>query len=448
MAEKVYKAKMPIQQDGNYYYPITSYDQIVMPDGNRWDGVSGGDVDLDNLATREYVDQEIAKVAVKYFTNEDIDEVTGGCPIPNYKTYTLRIDENNSNPLTACEYMDDAVGMEKGSSAWDTMPIFNDIKPCVFKDGEVVYYLDPNNFALKADGSAAVLDGTDGDVMIEFKKFAYRLYKENGYQYVSITNDPDLVASDNRFQYYAFSRDTVGDVDKMYIGAFKGYMDADGKLRSIVNGEKATQVTANEVKNAINLAEENYNFVTFGQLTALQCLFLIKYGTLDAKVLGQPVVSKEYPVIGNTIDKGMYYGSPEQDNDIYPIKFAGMEAIFDSGYEWCDNIKFLINLDDQTFNHVVYYGDQEKKYIMIDVPQGYKSTVIGITDFGFITETAEGSLSTYYSVYEEYFPMPYDKMVYYGETINSMVVGLFRLESYYAENEKDWLSPFARLTYV
>lgn len=125
-----------------------------------------------------------------------------------------------------------------------------------------------------------------------------------------------------------------------------------------------------------------------------------------------------------------------------------MEAIFDSGYEWCDNIKFLINLDDQTFNHVVYYGDQEKKYIMIDVPQGYKSTVIGITDFGFITETAEGSLSTYYSVYEEYFPMPYDKMVYYGETINSMVVGLFRLESYYAENEKDWLSPFARLTYV
>lgn len=38
MAETVYKAKKPFKQDGKYYYPITSHDQIIMPDGNRWDG--------------------------------------------------------------------------------------------------------------------------------------------------------------------------------------------------------------------------------------------------------------------------------------------------------------------------------------------------------------------------------------------------------------------------
>ena len=38
MAETVYKAKKPFKQDGKYYYPITSHDQIIMPDGNRWNG--------------------------------------------------------------------------------------------------------------------------------------------------------------------------------------------------------------------------------------------------------------------------------------------------------------------------------------------------------------------------------------------------------------------------
>jgi hypothetical protein len=48
--------------------------------------------------------------------------------------------------------MDDAVGMEKGSSAWDKQEIFKDIRPCVLKNGEVVYYLDPDNFLRTVDG--------------------------------------------------------------------------------------------------------------------------------------------------------------------------------------------------------------------------------------------------------------------------------------------------------
>lgn len=31
-----------------------------------------------------------------------------------YKTYTVRIDLNNSDPETSCEYMDNAVGMTPG----------------------------------------------------------------------------------------------------------------------------------------------------------------------------------------------------------------------------------------------------------------------------------------------------------------------------------------------
>ena len=38
MSEIVLKPKIPISQDGTYYYPLTSYDQIIMPDGNEWNG--------------------------------------------------------------------------------------------------------------------------------------------------------------------------------------------------------------------------------------------------------------------------------------------------------------------------------------------------------------------------------------------------------------------------
>ena len=53
-----------------------------------------------------------------------------------------------------------------------TLPIQESLKGCIFKDGEVKYYLDPTDWTKKADGSGnALLDGTDGDVMVHHRKF-------------------------------------------------------------------------------------------------------------------------------------------------------------------------------------------------------------------------------------------------------------------------------------
>jgi hypothetical protein len=50
------------------------------------------------------------------------------------------------------------------------------MRRCVLNaDGTVNYYLDPNNSALKEDGiTPSVLDGTDGNVMVEIPKFYYQ----------------------------------------------------------------------------------------------------------------------------------------------------------------------------------------------------------------------------------------------------------------------------------
>jgi len=75
-------------------------------------------------------------------------------------------------------YTDDVVGFtpargNNGNFDWGSWEdiIKNEfkIRPCVLKNlgggnAEVNYYLDYNDYTKKADGSAAVLDGTDGDV--------------------------------------------------------------------------------------------------------------------------------------------------------------------------------------------------------------------------------------------------------------------------------------------
>lgn len=38
-----YKPQSPFRKGEDYFFPITTYDQIIMPDGNRWDGKAASD---------------------------------------------------------------------------------------------------------------------------------------------------------------------------------------------------------------------------------------------------------------------------------------------------------------------------------------------------------------------------------------------------------------------
>lgn len=51
------------------------------------------------------------------------------------------------------------------------LPIQSEYKGCLVKNGKVNYYLDPNDWSKKADGTPSVLDGTDGDIMVHIPKF-------------------------------------------------------------------------------------------------------------------------------------------------------------------------------------------------------------------------------------------------------------------------------------
>src|SRR5690606_8817729 len=79
--------------------------------------------------------------------------------------YGVQWDEANTNPELVT-----AIGSDM--SLHDTLPIQSGMRRCVVKDGNIQYYLNSDNSLLKEDGlSSAVLDGTDGDVMVEIPDF-------------------------------------------------------------------------------------------------------------------------------------------------------------------------------------------------------------------------------------------------------------------------------------
>lgn len=60
-----------------------------------------------------------------------------------------------------------------------TLPIQNALRGCIAQNGNIMYYLDENDWAYKQDGTPSRLDGYDGEVQVEIPKF-YLYHEEEG----------------------------------------------------------------------------------------------------------------------------------------------------------------------------------------------------------------------------------------------------------------------------
>ena len=60
-----------------------------------------------------------------------------------------------------------------------TLPIQNALKGCVAQNGNIMYYLDENDWAYKQEGTPSRLDGYDGEVQVEIPKF-YLWHEKEG----------------------------------------------------------------------------------------------------------------------------------------------------------------------------------------------------------------------------------------------------------------------------
>lgn len=313
-----------------------------------------------------------------------------------YKTYTVRIDLNNSDPEASCEYMDNAVGKTPGYDGWKNTNLIKSIKPCVLgADGIVKYYLQKDDYTKKEDGTASLLDGTDGDVMVEIPKIGYKLWNDENYQYVSVTEDPNK----DGYCYYAHSLETDGDCDKIYYGAYYGYVDGSNlHSRSGVSPTVRTALT--DFRTYAANRGTGYSLESFFPRTLMQCLYVVMYKNLNSQaVLGQGLTSASAKVnTGGTDSQSFCYGTTDGSNQ---VKFLGIEDFWGNVYGWLDGV-----YSDSNYNILTDYRNSQfagsEHDFQFNVGQGidgggYISKILGNNTGGFTPTEINGDYSTYFS---------------------------------------------------
>lgn len=250
------------------------------------------------------------------------------------------------------------------------------------------------------------------DTMIEFPLMGYKLWNDDSYQYVSVTDDPN--AEDKGYCYYAHSLNTEKDCDKIYIGAFLGYLDnllGSGTLHSTATDEIGGNITptANISLTDFRTYAANhgsgYSLISFFPWTLLQCLYVIMYKNLNSQaVLGQGYTdAHEADVLGTTLSQPFCYGDPNDGTK--HVKFLGIEDFYGHLFSWLDGIYSDSNYNILTdYRNSVFTGTDGNNFQFSVAGAsrdygGYISKIIGTNIGGFVPTETNGNSSTYFADY-------------------------------------------------
>ena len=380
-----------------------SYTRIVRKTGSYPTGPNDGTVVVQNSTKNQYqstpyVDTGVVNNTTYYyaayaFSDYGIPAETApqatAKPVP-YRVMTVVIDENDSNPATCATYEDDAIGMPAGKGA-DAVAEWQDFfgyKPCLFKDGEVVGYLNPNDYSKFEDGSSAdITSGNAGDVMIEFPKRGLKITKtSDGKLRVSMTDKID----DMSYTYFAFTRDNFHEsvfdpnnlhqIDKFYLGAYPASLTST-RIRSLSGSpiefymgfsEKYTPATIDGYwRTCAHNMGDGYELMTFWQMVHIQAMYLLEFKNPDSiSALGIGMnIGADIPVTNGSGDElGLMHGEPTSiGSDRTPSKLFGLENFVSCFGQIVDG--FMVD-EAKTDVYIATTGFDSEPYSFGPTPEG------------------------------------------------------------------------------
>lgn len=310
--------------------------------------------------------------------------------------------------------------MTPGYDGWKDTNLISGIRPCVTvfdpnsssnEDTTQIYYYENKEdmsiepsipTALAPDPSA----GAFSNIMIEFPLMGYKLWNDDSYQYISVTDDPN--AKDKGYCYYAHSLNTEKDCDKIYIGAFLGSTDNNGGyLQSLKNANVTTSISLSMFRSITgensynyNKTNANYSLISFFPWTLLQCLYVIIYKNLNSQAaLGQGYTNASaVDVTGTTLSQPFCYGDPNDGTK--HVKFLGIEDFYGNLYSWLDGVYADTSdlFTDYRNNQMINDGhDFQFNAGQIDNNFGYISKILGNNTGSFVPVETNGNSSTYFS---------------------------------------------------
>ena len=349
--------------------------------------------------------------------------------------YGFHINGSESDPAKMVSYLKDAAGMTPAKMDY-TADKFNygswgDAffmpRPCMLKsDGTVAYYLNPDDYSKKADGTASDISNTsfDGNAMMEWGQNGKKIW-------MKIVPDSDGKSSsvyisdhqaDQNFHAWSFVNNQGVMVDHFYTPIYNGSV-ISSKLRSISGQAYSALCQGNSATTEVTYAKANnsgddvlwYTEVFSDILLINMLLILISKSTDTQTAFGQgrhSQSSSASSMLGTgTMDtKGLFWGD---DSGTYGVKVFGMENWW--GNQWR---RYAGHINDNGTQKVkLTYGKQDGSgvngYVQSNTASDYSgylaianSTPTGtsggyidqmlFTDKGMFPKNASGSSSTYY----------------------------------------------------
>lgn len=442
-----WKGTKLVQKVGSF--PENPKDGTLILDNQTRDNYKTNGFEINNLVNGQTYYFALFPYSDTGAVNTNEANRISGTPQP-FRTMTAVIDLSNSNPNTCITYEDDAVGMEACSSDWDD---FFGHYPVLLKNGVEVGKLQRNNFDKFEDGSTAdISSGNAGDAMIAFPRRGLKITTNDSKIYISMTDDPDNAD----FEYNAHTRGTTRK-EKFYLGVYKGYT-ASNKLRSLKGKTITASQTIATFRTQAQANGSGYEQSGFYQLTFRQCMFILKYKSLDSQnAVGRGFVDDNSDKIatGSTETWGMDSEIIRSTNPSYltdgkhHIKLFGIEDFWGNIYEWIDGLvsdssRNVLTANDNFNDSGSGYTNNGNGGVSSNIGN-YMSKPRGSTKAGFVAKEVSGSESTYFCDYATLSASCVAK--FGGSWGNAAIAGAFQLDgSSSASNSGAYIA--ARLMYL
>lgn len=264
---------------------------------------------------------------------------------PTVPVYGFHINSAEDDSDACVTYIADAIGatpahMDFTNDIWDWgswVDAFFIPKPCmVLYDGTVDYYLDPNDYTKKADGTASdIADDTyGGNAMMEWPKIWMKIVPdESDDTSASVYFAP--VKVDESYTCWPYINCDGDEVDHMYTAIYNGSL-IDGKLRSIsgqavmYSKTAAQEISYADANNQHNKTEWNIGLFTDRVMINLLTVLITK--SLDCKgKIGKGIQTGSGTAFyayrtGALNTKGLFYGVTA--NESTAVKVFGIENFY------------------------------------------------------------------------------------------------------------------------
>ncbi len=325
------------------------------------------------------------------------------------KLYGFKRAKANSNPASRITYTDGAVGLTPASAnntsgavslgGWSDAWFVTGNKPCMMKyDGTIDYYLDPDDYTKKEDGTASDVANTayDGNAMAIIPLVWVKRWSDSTYDYVQFSD----VQLDDDFHAYAHQRADGTIMDWFARSLFDGSV-VNNILHSFSGLAPCNTVAGGTQLDYAYQNGELWNSDTYSRVMLLWDLLTLMgksddlQGTWGKGYDSGMSQASHLKNSGQGLTKGQFYGKPSTSDVVKVFHIENlwgnlwkiMQGLLTNG-----SVKYLVKM-------TAPYNDTGKKYHQMTfgptgTSGGYQSAH-NTDEYGTLPTTVSGSSTTY-----------------------------------------------------